>query len=92
MLEEQAGLNHSGWKAESIRGALWFKSAWNLSIHNMDKKIFLTSWGVGERVSKGMSTAAHVREASGAEQANEWAVRIYKQTDELVASYLYLGS
>ena len=43
---------------------------------------FPTSSGVSKRTSEQMSAAEHVGKASSLEQANEWAVRANKRTDE----------
>ena len=42
---------------------------------------FPTSFGVIEWANERMSTAERTSEASSAEQANEWAVRAFEQTD-----------
>ena len=59
--------------------ALWVEIVWNRRIQFIDKDLFLMSSGVREQASEWMSAAEHTTKASSAEQANEWAVRMYER-------------
>ena len=66
--------------------AQWVESVWNRSVHSIviDKNLFPI---VSERVSKPLSAPGSASEASSAEQANEWAVRVGEQMEERMAQH-----